>query len=96
MISLRYHRLMLEWCFNPSLIYLILEEVILAEERTTQEERNHIMEARKRAATKRRKLKSIGKSKSTETDEDDEDAADEGEKDYFLSQNQSVPQDFKF
>ena len=54
------------------------------------------MEARKRAATKRRKLKSIGKSKSTETDEDDEDAADEGEKDYFLSQNQSVPQDFKF
>ena len=56
---------------------LISEEVILAEERTTQEERNHIMEARKRAANKRRKLKSMGKSKSTETDEDDEDA-DEG------------------
>ena len=58
---------------------LISEEVILAEERTTQEERNHIMEARKRAANKRRKLKSMGKSKSTETDEDDEDA-DEGNK----------------
>ena len=57
----------------------ISEEVILAEERTTQEERNHIMEARKRAANKRRKLKSMGKSKSTETDEDDEDA-DEGNK----------------
>ena len=60
-------------------IVSISEEVILAEERTTQEERNHIMEARKRAANKRRKLKSMGKSKSTETDEDDEDA-DEGNK----------------
>ena len=61
------------------LISSISEEVILAEERTTQEERNHIMEARKRAANKRRKLKSMGKSKSTETDDDDEDA-DEGKK----------------
>ena len=49
----------------------------MAEERTTQEERNHIMEARKRAANKRRKLRSMGKSKSTETEEDDDDA-DEG------------------
>lgn len=53
------------------------EEVILAEERTTEEERNHIMEARRRAANKRRKLKLSGKSKSNETDEDDEDQ-DEG------------------
>ena len=57
----------------------ISEEVILAEERTTQEERNHIMEARKRAANKRRKMKLLGKSKSTETDEDgDDEDADEG------------------
>ena len=48
----------------------------MAEERTTQEERNHIMEARKRVANKRRKMKTLGKSRSTETDEDDEDNED--------------------
>ncbi|QQP55932.1 Uncharacterized protein FKW44_000432, partial [Caligus rogercresseyi] len=49
------------------------EEVILAEERTTEEERNHIMEARKRVANKRRKIKILGKSRSTETEDDDDD-----------------------
>ncbi|XP_050089036.1 voltage-dependent calcium channel type A subunit alpha-1 isoform X9 [Anopheles aquasalis] len=49
------------------------EEVILAEERTTEEERLHIMEARRRAAAKRKKLKNLGKSKSTDTEEDDPD-----------------------
>ena len=52
--------------------------MILAEERTTEEERNHIMEARKRAANKRRKMKSLGKTRSTETDEDEDEQADEG------------------
>ncbi|XP_052566643.1 voltage-dependent calcium channel type A subunit alpha-1 isoform X3 [Culex pipiens pallens] len=49
------------------------EEVILAEERTTEEERMHIMDARRRAAAKRKKLKNLGKSKSTDTEEDDAD-----------------------
>ena len=50
----------------------------MAEERTTEEERNHIMEARRRAAIKKRKVKvTNNKSKSTETDEEDEDP-DEG------------------
>ncbi|XP_076066879.1 calcium voltage-gated channel subunit cacophony isoform X6 [Oratosquilla oratoria] len=53
------------------------EEVILAEERTTDEEKAHIMEARRRAAAKRKKLKHLGKSKSTDTEDDDPDADDE-------------------
>ncbi|KAK4308763.1 hypothetical protein Pmani_019563 [Petrolisthes manimaculis] len=52
------------------------EEVILAEERTTDEEKAHIMEARRRAAAKRKKLKHLGKSKSTDT-EDEENEAEE-------------------
>ena len=65
-----------------AILFTFSEEVILAEERTTEEERNHIMEARRRAANKRRKLKltsGIGKnrSRSTETDEED-DEPDEG------------------
>lgn len=52
------------------------EEVILAEERTTEEERNHIMEARKRNANKRRKLKTLTKGRSTETEEDPDDPDD--------------------
>ncbi|XP_018802974.1 PREDICTED: voltage-dependent calcium channel type A subunit alpha-1 isoform X3 [Bactrocera latifrons] len=52
------------------------EEVILAEERTTEAEKMHIMEARRRNAAKRKKLKSLGKSKSTDTEEED------GEEDY--------------
>ena len=43
----------------------------MAEERTTEEERNHIMEARRRVANKRKKVKLTG-SKSTETDDDDD------------------------
>nr|CAH0109633.1 unnamed protein product [Daphnia galeata] len=55
------------------------EEVILAEERTTEEEKLHIMEARRRAAAKRKKLKHLGKSRSTDTeDEENEDEPDEG------------------
>ncbi|GAB6022011.1 hypothetical protein CHUAL_006163 [Chamberlinius hualienensis] len=53
------------------------EEVILAEERTTEEEKMHIREARRRLAAKRKKLKNLGKSKSTDT-EDEEDIDDEG------------------
>ncbi|KAL5275640.1 cac family protein [Megaselia abdita] len=56
------------------------EEVILAEERTTEEEKMHIMEARRRNAAKRKKLKSLGKSKSTDTEEEEaeEDCGDDG------------------
>ncbi|KAL5233820.1 hypothetical protein ACI65C_001230 [Semiaphis heraclei] len=55
------------------------EEVILAEERTTDEERRHIIEARRRADIKRKKLKTLGKSKSTESEEEcEEEEADEG------------------
>ena len=64
--------------FNVSDCYFP-EEVILAEERTTEEERQHIIEARKRTMNKRKKMiKSMGKSRSAETDED-EDEADDGE-----------------
>ncbi|XP_053596922.1 voltage-dependent calcium channel type A subunit alpha-1 [Microplitis demolitor] len=48
------------------------EEVILAEERTTEEEKMHIIEARRRAMkAQRKKLKNLGKSKSTDTEEED-------------------------
>lgn len=46
--------------------------MILAEEHTTEEERNHIIEARKRAATKQKKAKGRGKSVETDDDEDDD------------------------
>ncbi|XP_022239678.1 voltage-dependent calcium channel type A subunit alpha-1-like isoform X4 [Limulus polyphemus] len=49
------------------------EEVILAEERTTEEEKLHIIEARGRAAAKRKKLKSMH-SKSTDDEEEEIDA----------------------
>ncbi|XP_055380450.1 voltage-dependent calcium channel type A subunit alpha-1 isoform X7 [Condylostylus longicornis] len=58
------------------------EEVILAEERTTEEEKMHIIEARRRNAAKRKKLKSLGKSKSTDTEE--EEAEDDYGDDGFL------------
>ncbi|XP_022254974.1 voltage-dependent calcium channel type A subunit alpha-1-like [Limulus polyphemus] len=48
------------------------EEVILAEERTTEEEKLHIIEARGRAAAKRKKLKTM-QSKSTEQEEKETD-----------------------
>ncbi|XP_043195368.1 voltage-dependent calcium channel type A subunit alpha-1-like isoform X4 [Amphibalanus amphitrite] len=53
------------------------EEVILAEERTTEEEKMHIMEARRKAAAKRKKLKNLGKSKSTDTEEEDNDGEED-------------------
>ncbi|XP_064108487.1 voltage-dependent calcium channel type A subunit alpha-1-like isoform X4 [Macrobrachium nipponense] len=53
------------------------EEVILAEERTTDEEKAHIMEARRRAAAKRKKLKHLGKSKSTDTEDEENEAEDD-------------------
>ena len=52
--------------------------MILAEDRTTEEERLHIMEARRRAAAKRKKMKAMGKSKSTETDEEEEEPEEDG------------------
>lgn len=78
---------------------IFVEEIILGEDRTTEEERMHIMEgwfekkimfcsttkkiytilntliARRKAAAKRNKLKNLGKSKSTDTE--DEDASEE-------------------
>ncbi|XP_011268431.1 voltage-dependent calcium channel type A subunit alpha-1 isoform X15 [Camponotus floridanus] len=55
------------------------EEVILAEERTTEEEKMHILEVRRRAAAKKKKLKNLGKSKSTDTEEEEgEDDQDDG------------------
>lgn len=91
------------------LFFDFVEEVILAEERTTDEERRHIIEgkthshvcgiclcysfsveyynagilwfivARRRADIKRKKLKTLGKSKSTESEEEcEEEEADEG------------------
>uniref|UniRef100_V9I874 Voltage-dependent calcium channel type A subunit alpha-1 n=2 Tax=Apis cerana TaxID=7461 RepID=V9I874_APICE len=52
------------------------EEVILAEERTTEEEKKHILEGRKRAEAKKKKL---GKSKSTDTEEEEgDDDQDDG------------------
>ncbi|XP_077274836.1 calcium voltage-gated channel subunit cacophony isoform X13 [Temnothorax americanus] len=47
------------------------EEVILAEERTTEEEKMHILEVRRKAAAKKKKLKNLGKSKSTDTEEEE-------------------------
>ncbi|XP_066587016.1 voltage-dependent calcium channel type A subunit alpha-1 isoform X8 [Prorops nasuta] len=55
------------------------EEVILAEERTTEEEKMHILEVRRRAEAKKKKLKNLGKSKSTDTEEEDaDDDVDDG------------------
>ena len=52
--------------------------MILNEDRTTEEERRYIMEARKRALQKRKKLRTLGKSRSTES-EDEEMEEEEGE-----------------
>lgn len=79
----------------------------MAEERTTEEEKMHIIEgnihknvikkieinflfccniARRRAAAKRKKLKNLGKSKSTDTEEEEaeDDCADDGKFYSFL------------
>ena len=43
------------------------------EERTTEEERRYILEARKRALANKKKLKTLGKrSRSTDSDEEEE------------------------
>ena len=44
----------------------------MAEERTTEDERFHIMDARRRAAAKRKKLKSLGQGSSIEEEEEEE------------------------
>ena len=67
-----------------SLFYPFLtEEVILNEDRTTEEERRYIMEARKRAMQKRKKLRTLGKSRSTES-EDEENEEEEGKQITYL------------
>ena len=53
-------------------IITIAEEVILAEERTTEAQRFHIIDARRRAATKMRKLKTLGRSHDKEDDTEEE------------------------
>lgn len=50
--------------------FVFTEEVILSEDRTSEEEKRHIMNVRRRAAEKKRKLKQAGKSKSTDTEEE--------------------------
>ena len=62
---------------NLPVLFLPSEEVILNEDRTTEEERRYIMEARKRALQKRKKLRTLGKSRSTESEEEEEE--EEGE-----------------
>nr|XP_015839353.1 PREDICTED: uncharacterized protein LOC661666 isoform X2 [Tribolium castaneum] len=56
------------------------EEVILAEERTTEEEKLHIMKARRRA--RKKKLKKIGPSKSTDTEDESEMGDDDSKKSF--------------
>ena len=78
-VPIHYYQglLILLWLWHDS---FTSEEVILAEERTTEEERQHIIEARKRTMNKRKKMmKNLGKGRSADTDED-EDEADDGEK----------------
>ena len=56
------------------IVHMFSEEVILAEERTTEAQRFHIIDARRRAAMKMRKLKSLGKpSEKEEVEEEDPD-----------------------
>nr|XP_033322106.1 voltage-dependent calcium channel type A subunit alpha-1 isoform X4 [Megalopta genalis] len=55
------------------------EEVILAEERTTEEQKLHILEGRRRAAAKKKRMKNLGKSRSTDTEEEEgDDDQDDG------------------
>ena len=59
--------------FHPFyLSFSNVEEVILNEDRTTEDERRYIMEARKRAMLKRKKLRTLGKSRSTESEDEEE------------------------
>ena len=58
----------------------------MAEERTTEEERLHILESRRRAAAKKKKLKNLGNKSSVETDEESEDpGALDSKRSFFLS-----------
>lgn len=51
---------------------IFAEEVILAEERTTDVQRFHIIDARRRAAQKMRKLKTLGNANEKEEDTEEE------------------------
>ena len=57
---------------HPFFAFSNTEEVILNEDRTTEDERRYIMEARKRAMLKRKKLRTLGKSRSTESEDEEE------------------------
>ena len=61
-----------------SYLYFLTEEVILNEDRTTEDERRYIMEARKRAMLKRKKLRTLGKSRSTESEDEEEEEEGNG------------------
>ena len=60
------------------------EEVILNEDRTTEDERRYIMEARKRAMLKRKKLRTLGKSRSTESEDEEEEEEGKELIDFFM------------
>ena len=60
------------------------EEVILNEDRTTEDERRYIMEARKRAMLKRKKLRTLGKSRSTESEDEEEEEEGKELFDFFM------------
>ena len=57
----------------------------MAEERTTEDERFHIMDARRRAAAKRKKLKSLGQGSSIEEEEEEEEPDEAGKFQSVLS-----------
>ena len=61
------------------------EEVILSEDRTTEDERRYIMEARKRAMLKRKKLRTLGKSRSTESEDEEEEEEGKEFIDFFIN-----------
>ena len=64
--------------------FLNTEEVILNEDRTTEDERRYIMEARKRAMLKRKKLRTLGKSRSTESEDEEEEEEGKESIDFLL------------
>ena len=64
--------------------FLKTEEVILNEDRTTEDERRYIMEARKRAMLKRKKLRTLGKSRSTESEDEEEEEEGKELIDFFM------------
>ncbi|XKL62043.1 hypothetical protein PGB90_001876 [Kerria lacca] len=67
----------IEWICKAEYTLFFAEEVILSEDRTTDEERLHIMESRRRAALKSKKLHNENKSKSTDTEEEDPEGEEE-------------------